>query len=83
MTDKKIMIAYYSYSGNTRAVAEKIQSITGGDLFEIIPVTDYPKEYNAVVNQAQIEKEKDVKPELINDGNIDAYNIIFIGTPVW
>ena len=35
MTGEKILIAYYSYSGNTKSVAEKIQSLTGGNLFEI------------------------------------------------
>lgn len=33
MSDKKILIAYFSHSGNTKAAAEKIQKITGGDLF--------------------------------------------------
>lgn len=35
--DKKILIAYFSYEGHTREIAEKIQRITGGDLFEISP----------------------------------------------
>ena len=83
MKDKKVLIAYYSYSGNTRAAAEKIQSVTGGDLFEIIPVKEYSKDYNAVVQLAQIEKQKDIRPELKDNGNIENYDIIFIGTPVW
>lgn len=37
MTDKKILIAYYSWSGNTKAAALKIQKQTGGDIFEIAP----------------------------------------------
>lgn len=83
MTDKKILIAYYSYSGNTKAVAEKIQSVAGGDLFEIQPAKAYPKDYDTVVTQAQLEKQKDTKPELIDNGNIKNYDIIFLGTPVW
>ncbi|HIS83664.1 NAD(P)H-dependent oxidoreductase [bacterium] len=83
MIDKKVLIAYYSHSGNTKAAAEKIQSVTGGDLFEIKPSKEYPKDYNTLVNLAQTEKQKDVKPELTDNGNIEDYEIIFIGTPVW
>ena len=50
MSDKKILIAYYSHSGNTNAAAEKIKSLTGGDLLELKPVNDYPQDYNTVVN---------------------------------
>ncbi len=83
MTDKKVLVAYYSYSGNTKSVAEKIKSVTGGDLFEIKPVKDYPNDYNTVVSQAQVEKQNDTRPELKDNGNVAGYDIIFVGTPVW
>ena len=76
MIDKKVLIAYYSHSGNTKAAAEKIQSVTGGDLFEIKPSKEYPKDYNTLVNLAQTEKQKDVKPELTDNGNIEDYEIV-------
>ena len=41
MDNKKVLVAYYSHSGNTKAVAEKIQNLTGGDIFEITPKTDF------------------------------------------
>lgn len=83
MTDKKVLVAYYSYSGNTKAVAKKIQSVIGGDLFEISPAKEYPKDYNTVVEQAKIEKQDDIRPELTDKGNVTDYDIIFVGTPVW
>lgn len=83
MGDKKVLIAYYSHSGNTEAAAKKIQAVTGGDLFEIQPKTPYPKDYNIVVSQAQEEKRNDVSPELIDNGDVKDYDIIFLGTPVW
>ncbi len=83
MTDRKILIAYYSHSGNTEAVAKKIQSATGGDLFEIKPLKPYPGDYNTLVSLAQTEKQQDVKPELADNGNVKDYDIIFVGTPVW
>ena len=82
MSDKKILIAYYSHSGNTKAAAEKIKSLTGGDLLELKPVNDYPQDYNTVVNQAKLEKQNDVRPELVNVGNTAEYDVVFIGTPV-
>ena len=41
----KTLIAYFSWSNNTRTMAEYIQNQTGGDLYEIVPVTPYPTEY--------------------------------------
>lgn len=83
MSDKKILIAYYSHSGNTKAVAEKIKNTTGGDLFEITPKTPYPNDYNTVVNLAKEEKQQDKRPELADNGSVDGYDIVFVGTPVW
>ena len=79
----KTLIAYYSYSGNTRTVAQKIQELSGADIFEIETVQEYPKDYNAVVAQAQKEKMSGYKPQLKQNIDISNYEIIFIGTPVW
>lgn len=84
MTDKKVLIAYYSYSGNTKAAAEKIQKLTGGDLFEIEVKVPYPAKYNDVVAQAKKEKNENFLPELkVNVDNLSQYDMVFIGTPVW
>ena len=60
----KILVAYYSYSGNTRYAAEQIRKATGGDLFEIKPVKAYPSDYNTCVSQAKKEISAGFKPEL-------------------
>ena len=83
MTDKKVLIAYYSRSGNTKNTAEKIHSIIGGDLFEIKPVQQYPDDYKELVNLAMQEKLADKKPELVEHCDITPYDTIFIGSPVW
>ena len=44
VTGKKVLVAYFSWGGNTREVAKLIHSKTGGDLFEIKKETPYPKE---------------------------------------
>ncbi len=84
MADKKVLTAYYSYSGNTKSIAQKIQKQIGGDLFEIKTVKAYPSNYNEVVEQAKKEKADDFKPELqAKVNNIKDYDVVFLGTPVW
>lgn len=83
MSDKKVLVAYYSWSGNTKAVAEKIAATTNATMFEIQPKTPYSKDYNTVINQVQEEKNKGFIPEIVSNGDIKDYDIIFIGTPVW
>lgn len=79
----KILIAFYSHTGNTKTVAEKIQSLTGGDLFEIKTTQTYPANYNDLINQAQAEKENNFMPELVENIDISGYDTIYLGTPVW
>ncbi|MCE1248938.1 MAG: flavodoxin [Firmicutes bacterium] len=83
-TEKRILVAYFSFSGNTRVIAKQIQEITGGTLFEIKTVKPYPREYNKVVEQAKIEKQSNYRPvlkdKLKNPGD---YDVIFLGYPNW
>jgi len=81
---KKILIAYFSHSGNTREIALQIQEVTGGDVFEIVPVDPYPTNYNAVVDQAKKELKADYRPTLkAKVPNIDSYDVVFVGSPNW
>ena len=43
---KKILVAYFSWSGNTKAVAEEIHKQVGGDIVEIVPATPYSETYS-------------------------------------
>ena len=81
--DKKVLVAYFSWSGNTKSVAEKIQSQTGGDIFEIIPQKPYPTDYHDTTVIAKQEKENNVKPPLKNNIDVSGYDVIFVGTPAW
>lgn len=81
---KKILVAYFSHSGNTRVIAEQIKNATGGDIFEIQPVKDYPRDYQTVVDQARKEISSNYKPALkAKVKNIESYDVIFIGSPCW
>lgn len=80
----KIIITYYSHSGNTKYLAEQIQKEIGGEIEEIIPVNPYPNDYNEVVEIAKIEKAQNIMPELTPfSKNLSDYDTIFVGTPVW
>ena len=78
-----ILIAYYSWSGNTRKIARLIERETGGTLFEIEPVQPYTTDYGAAVAQAKKEVEAGFRPELRVIPKITSYTVAFLGTPIW
>ncbi|GKU23730.1 flavodoxin [Clostridium folliculivorans] len=81
---ENILIAYFSYSENSRRVAELIQEKTGGDIFRIETVNPYPTDYNAVVDQAKREQEYDYRPKLAAQvDDMVAYDVVFVGYPNW
>jgi len=83
-TEKKVLIAYYSWGGNTRNMAEQIKAFTNADIFEIVPTTAYPKDYTACTKQAKQEINDNFKPTLKTKlDNLDSYDIIIIGSPNW
>lgn len=84
--DKKILIVYFSWSnsGNTRNVANQIKEITGADIFEIVPVNAYPRDYMECVKQARKEIDSDFKPEIKGKvENFESYDIVIVGSPNW
>ncbi len=81
---RRVLVAYFSWSGNTREVASQIHKIVGGDLFEIVSVDRYPTDYDETVKQARQELDADYLPELKSDvENIGSYDVVFIGYPNW
>ena len=79
-----VLIAYFSWSGNTEQVARIIQQETGGDLFEITPATAYTDDYNELLDIAQQEQSDDARPELAGQvENWEQYATIFVGYPNW
>lgn len=82
--EKKILIAYFSWGGNTQHVAEHIATLTDGTLFRIEPEKPYPTEYTPCTEVAKTEKETDARPAIKNRiENWEQYDTVFIGCPVW
>ena len=79
-----VLIAYFSWSGNTEQVAQIIQQETGGDLFEIAPATAYTDDYNELLDIAQQEQSDNARPELAGQvENWEQYDTVFVGYPNW
>ena len=82
--DGKILIAYFSWGGNTEGIAEEIRRQTGADLFEITMVNPYSSDYNTVLDEAQRDQKAQARPELASHvENMEQYDTIMIGYPNW
>lgn len=80
-----ILIAYFSWGGNTQALAEEIQRQTGADMFRIVPVVPYSTDYSTVAYGTSVEERDNNSRPAITDTiqNLADYDYVFIGTPVW
>lgn len=80
----KVLVLYFSQSGNTQKVANFIHDAVGGDLVELETTKQYPSDYNELVDYAQEEQRQNDRPELKTKiNNIDEYDTIFLGYPNW
>ena len=82
-----VLVVYFSATGTTRGVAEKIAALTDADLVEIIPAQPYTAEdlnYNDRTTRATVEQNTpDVRPEIANDISLDGYTMVYLGYPIW
>ncbi len=70
--------------GNNQYVAQLIQQETGGDLFRIETVQEYPGSHDALLEFAYNERSENARPELASQiENLDAYDVVFLGYPNW
>ena len=78
------LIVYFSYTNNTRTIANKIKDKLNCDILEIKTKIPYSDDYQTVVDDEQNSEASNHLPE-IEDINIDLskYDEIILGTPVW
>lgn len=80
----KVLVIYYSHSGNTRKVAYEIHKTVGGDIVEIELTEPYPADYSTLVAQAKRELHTGSMPHLkTRVGDMSAYDKVFVGSPNW
>ena len=84
----KTLVSYFSSSGVTAKVADKLADALGADIYEIRPEVAYTKaDLNWMDKNScsTIEmNEKTIRPAIADqNARIDEYNTIFLGFPIW
>ena len=84
----KVLVAYFSASGVTKKLAEKLAEATGGDLFEIVPEELYTKSDLNWMNpksRSSVEmKDRACRPAIASKvDDMASYDAVFVGFPVW
>ncbi|OZG63320.1 aldo/keto reductase [Bifidobacterium lemurum] len=78
------LVVYYSYSGNTRRIAQRLATIIDADSYEIRTVDSYPENPHDTAEVSQQERNSGDLPELVDDlPDLEAYDTIYIGGPIW
>jgi len=90
MAQAKTLVAYFSFTNNTKAFAEQLAAITGGDLYEIVPAEAYGSENSNYYDQTtraykeQYNTSGEQRPAITGTlTNAAQYDIIFLGSPIW
>lgn len=87
-TSDKTLVAYFSATGTTKAVAEKIAEAAQADLFEIqpaVPYTDADLDWRNSLSRSSVEmSDKTSRPAVAGKvKNLNRYETIYIGFPIW
>ena len=84
----KKLVAYFSASGVTKSLAERIANIAGADIFEIKPEVPYTKaDLNWMDKKSRSSVEMNdptSRPKIAEKlNNMDEYDVVFVGFPIW
>ena len=87
-TDSKTLVAYFSATGTTEAIAKTLAGVTGGTLYEIKPEVKYTAEdldWTVKTSRSTLEmQDKTSRPAIVKDlADASKYETIYIGFPVW
>ncbi len=87
-TNDETLVVYFSATGTTKGVAERIAAVTNADLYEIIPAAPYSSDdldWHDSNSRTSIEmNDSDARPAIASDTiSLDSYSTIYIGYPIW
>lgn len=82
------LVVYFSATGTTKSVAERLASVTGGDLYEIQAAQPYTEaDLNYSANSSRATKEQNdpgIRPEIGSEAiALEGYTTVFLGFPIW
>lgn len=82
------LVVYFSATGNTEGIANKIAETAGADIYRIepaIPYTSADLNYNDRSSRTSIERnDSSIRPEIASSRiDISSYDIIYVGYPIW
>ena len=82
------LVAYFSAQGHTKVLAEKVAAVTGGELFEIVPVEPYTEEdldgWNESARGTRESKDRTTRPKVKSHvENFERYDTVYLGFPIW
>ena len=88
MNGNKVLVAYFSATGTTAGVADKLAKVTGGDLFEIKPEQPYTMadlNWQDPQSRSSVEmSDRSSRPAIASKvENMSQYDVIFVGFPIW
>lgn len=81
---RKILVAYFSATGNTQRLAERIIAATGADAFRIGAAEPYAENPYDDSDRIQNESYNNERPAVaVLPDNVEDYGVIFVGSPIW
>ena len=90
-----VLVVYFSHAGenynvgvieegNTAKMGKIIAEQMGADIFELVPVVEYPMDYDSCLDVATEEQRTNARPEYVDEiENWEQYDTVFIGYPIW
>lgn len=82
--ENRVLVAYFSKTGNTEILAKEIAAETGGTLARIRATQPYPADKKANMERTKAEYENGARPAIECDVlDVSDYDVIFVGYPLW
>ncbi|MBQ7574826.1 MAG: NAD(P)H-dependent oxidoreductase [Clostridia bacterium] len=83
----KTLVVYFSATGTTKGLAEKVAKVAGADIVELVPSQPYTEadiNYNSDCRANREQNDDTARPEIANViENFDSYDTVIIGHPIW
>ena len=85
-TNGNSVVLYFSATGTTKKIAERIADKSNSDIIEIVPKEEYKSEdlnYNSDCRANREQQDSKARPEIKNTIDLTKYDTIFLGYPIW